>query len=364
MDTDFLVIGGGIAGVSVGARLSHLGQVRLVEAEAGLGYHASGRSAALFDMCLGAAPIKALNRASHAYHATANGGVLSKRGLMLVGRAEDEAVFAREAAMMRLTRVSVAEACAVMPILDPDRVAFAGLHEEAWDVDTDRLIQNFAREIRANGGTVTTGARVTAIARTDSGWRVGTGAGEIAARVLVNAAGAWVDAVARMAGVAPLGFTPMRRSMARIPAPGGHGVGAWPMVVGAGERWYCKPDAGKLLVSPAEEHPMDPHDAFADDMVLAEGLARYEEMVTEPVTRVETRWAGLRTFAPDRRPVIGFDPAEPAFFWHAGQGGVGFQTAPAASQLAADIVAGRPPEIDPALVAALDPARFAPCPAA
>lgn len=364
METDFLVIGGGIAGVSVGARLSHLGRVTLLEAEAGLGYHASGRSAALFDMCLGAAPIVALNRASHDYHATANGGVLSDRGLMVVGRAQDAALFEADLAHMRLERLTLAEAQAHMPILDPDRVAFAGWHADAWDVDTDRLIQNFAREIRGNGGTVQTGARVTAIARSRAGWRVEAGGATCEARILVNAAGAWVDEVARMAGVAPLGFTPMRRSMARLPAPGGHAVRDWPMVVGAGERWYCKPDAGKLLVSPAEEHPVTPHDAFADDMVLAEGLARYEEMVSEPVTRVETNWAGLRTFAPDRLLVIGFDPAEPAFFWHAGQGGVGFQTAPAASLLAADLVAGRAPEIGARVAARFSPARFAPCPAA
>jgi len=359
METDFLVVGGGIAGVSVGARLSHLGRVTLVEAEAGLGYHASGRSAALFDECLGRAEIVAFNRASHAYHATENGGVLSDRGLMVVGRAQDAEVFAVDSAHMHLRALSPDEARALVPILDPDRVAFAGLHEAAWDLDTDRLIQNFAREIRGNGGKVLTGQRVAAIGRTPRGWRVETGKSTFEARILVNAAGAWVDAVARMAGVAPLGCQPMRRSMARLPAPGGHDLRRWPMVVGAGERWYCKPDAGKLLVSPAEEHPMEPHDAFADDMVLAEGLARYEEMVTEPVRRVETNWAGLRTFAPDRLLVIGFDTGEPSFFWHAGQGGVGFQTAPAASRLAADIVAGRSPEIGAELAAAVSPSRFA-----
>ncbi|MEX5728305.1 D-arginine dehydrogenase [Rhodovulum iodosum] len=359
MENDFLVIGGGIAGVSVGARLSHLGRVALVEGEAGLGYHASGRSAALFDECLGAPQIVALNRASHAYHASANGGVLSDRGLMVVARAEDAALFDRDRAHMGLIPLTPEEARAHVPILNPETVAHAGLNENAWDLDTDRLIQNFAREIRGNGGIVRTGARVTAIARTGAGWQVEAGGETVAARVLVNAAGAWVDEVADMAGVARLGFTPMRRSMARLPAPGGHDLGTWPMVLGAGERWYCKPDAGKLLVSPAEEHPQHPHDAWADDMVLAEGLARYEEMVTEPVTRVETNWAGLRTFSPDRLLVIGFDPAEPAFFWHAGQGGVGFQTAPAASRLAADIVAGRPPEIDAEIAARFSPARFA-----
>jgi glycine/D-amino acid oxidase-like deaminating enzyme len=161
-----------------------------------------------------------------------------------------------------------------------------------------------------------------------------------------------------MAGVAPLGFTPLRRSMARIPAPGGHDVSRWPMIFGAGETWYAKPDAGALIVSPAEEEHCAPHDAFADDMVLAEGLARYEEMVTEPVTRMLANWAGLRTFSPDRVPVIGFDVAQPGFFWLAGQGGYGFQSAPAASKMAADLVLGQATGLDAGLVAALSPARF------
>ena len=150
----------------------------------------------------------------------------------------------------------------------------------------------------------------------------------------------------------------MRRSMARIPAPGGHDVSRWPMMFGAGETWYAKPDAGALIVSPAEEHLMEPHDAFADDMVLAEGLARYEEIVTEPVTRLLSNWAGLRTFAPDRVLVIGRDVRESGFFWLAGQGGYGFQSAPAASQLACDLIVGCLPELAPDLVAALSPERF------
>jgi glycine/D-amino acid oxidase-like deaminating enzyme len=161
-----------------------------------------------------------------------------------------------------------------------------------------------------------------------------------------------------MAGVAPKGLTPLRRSMARIPAPGGHDVSGWPMIFGPGETWYAKPDAGALIVSPAEEHAAEPHDAWADDMVLAEGLARYEEMVAEPVTRLLANWAGLRTFAPDRVLVIGPDPAEPDFLWSAGQGGYGFQTAPAAAALLAALAEGHAPELDPATVAALSPGRF------
>ena len=355
---DFLIIGGGIAGISAAARLSHLGSVTLLEAEPALGYHASGRSAALFEPRYGLAPVVALSLASEDHHRHANGGVLTPRGMMIVARESEAEAFAEDIAGMALDQISLAEAQAIVPILNPKAVALAGYATHAEDIDTDLLIQNFLREARSNGATVVTGARVAGIARDAGGWTVTSAAGTHSGRVLVNAAGAWVDGIAQMAGVQPLGHQPNRRSMARIPAPGGHDLTRWPMIFGAGEGWYCKPDAGALIVSPAEEHPMDPHDAWADDMVLAEGLARYEEMVTEPVTRILSNWAGLRTFAPDRVLVIGPDPAVPDFFWLAGQGGYGFQTAPAASQLAADLIAGRAPGLDAATVAALSPARF------
>ena len=358
MNNDFLIIGGGIAGISAAARLSFLGRVALLEGEDHLAHHASGRSAALFEPFYGLPPIVAFSHASDDYLRTAHGGVLSPRGLMIVGGAQDHEVFRRDLQVMDLTEISVAEGREHMPILNPDTVALAGWADHAWDIDTDLLIQNFLREARGNGAKVVTGARVTGLEKSGGGWRAKTAGGDVEGRILINAAGAWVDEIAQMAGIAPLGFTPMRRSMARIPAPGGHDVSRWPTVFGADESWYCKPDAGALIVSPAEEHPMAPHDAWADDMVLAEGLARYEEKVTEPVTRLLASWAGLRTFAPDRVPVIGPAPADPSFFWLAGQGGYGFQSAPAISQLVADLLDGRTPAMDAATLAAVSSRRF------
>ena len=355
--TDFIVIGGGIAGISAGARLSEIGQVTVLERESALGYHASGRSAALFEENYGRPSTIALNRASRSFHMTAHGGFLSSRGLMLIGRDDTADAFAADLKAMKLNEISPAEARELIPILAPS-VTRAALDTEAWDIDTDRLIQTFAATIRHNGGTVTTSAPVHKITRTARGWDVHAGENTHAARHLVNAAGAWVDEIAAMAGIAPLGFTPLRRSMARIPAPGGRDVSRWPMLFGPGEDWYAKPDAGALIVSPAEEDPCEPMDAWADDMVLAEGLARYEAHVTEPVTRMLSNWAGLRTFAPDRQLVIGPSHEDPAFFWHAGQGGYGFQTAPAASLLLADLAGGRPPEVGAEIAAALSPARF------
>ena len=359
MTYDFLIIGGGIAGTSAGARLSHLGTTLLLEAETSLAYHTSGRSAALFESQYGLPATVQLNLASRDYHMTANGGVLSPRGLMFLAGPGEEDTLAHDVADMGLTPISIDEAMALVPALNRVHLRGAAHHEDAWDLDTDLLIGNFIKEMRANGGAVKTGQRVDAISRTNGIWQVSAGGDTYAARQLVNAAGAWVDIIAGMAGITPIGITPLRRSMARMPAPGGHDPSGWPMLIGAGETWYAKPDAGKWIVSPAEQDPVDePHDAWADDMVLAEGIARYQPFVTEEVTRVETTWAGLRSFAPDRTLVLGRDIREPDFIWCAGQGGYGFQTAPAASQLLADVVAGRTPDLDAATVAALSPARF------
>ena len=355
--SDFLIVGGGIAGISAAARLSELGSVTVLEAEDALGYHASGRSAAMFEENYGSASTVALNRASKAFHMQSE-GILSPRGLLLVCSRGDEAAFEADLATLVLREIPLEQAFALHPILDPGAVTRAGYHAEAWDIDTDLLLQNFARAARANGARIVTGSRAAGIRKTPAGWEVSARGEDFAGRILVNAAGAWVDEIAGMAGIAPLGFTAYRRSMARIPAPAGLEVGGWPMLFGPGESWYAKPDAGKLLVSPADEDPMPPQDAWADDMVLAEGLARYEAVVTEPVTRVEHNWAGLRTFAPDRSLAIGFSSDDPTFFWQAGQGGYGMQTSPAASQLAADLIAGRTPDLDAAAVAALSPARF------
>ncbi|GLS85695.1 glycerol-3-phosphate dehydrogenase [Cypionkella aquatica] len=357
MQTDFLIIGGGIAGTSAAARLSHHGKVTLLEAEATLAHHASGRSAALYEPRYGLAPVVELSIASGDY-LRAQPNVLSPRGLMILGRPGEDSAFEHDIADMHLPEIPFEQAHALVPILNPETVTRAALADHAWDIDTDLLLQNFVREARTNGATFHLNARATAISKTATGWRVTTATGTYDGAILINASGAWVDHTAALAGIKPLGFQPNRRSMARIPAPGGHDVSQWPMMFGCGETWYAKPDAGALIVSPAEEHPMEPHDAWADDMVLAEGLARYEEFVTEPVTKLLSNWAGLRTFSPDRVLVIGPDATDPTFFWLAGQGGYGFQSSPAASQLAADLIAGQPPSASASLIAALSPARF------
>jgi glycine/D-amino acid oxidase-like deaminating enzyme len=354
---DFAIIGGGIAGLSLGAKLAPHGSVLVIEAEDALGYHASGRSAAMFEETYGAPSVVELNRASKAEHFALDGGVLSPRGLLLVG-GEDDAVFEADLKSMEISEITLEDACAMVPILNRETVKRAGYHAEAWDLDTDRVLQVHARTIRAHGGAVATGAKATAIEKHATGWRLLCGDTDYTARIICNAAGAWVDEVARMAGITPLGFTPLRRSIARIAAPGGHDVRAWPMMFGPGEEWYAKPDAGALLVSPANQTLSPPMDAWPEDMELAEGLALYEGNVTIPVTRPLASWAGLRTFAPDRQLVIGFDAQDPSFFWQAGQGGYGFQTAPAASGLGANLILDRASELPADLHKVLAPSRF------
>jgi glycine/D-amino acid oxidase-like deaminating enzyme len=353
---DVAVIGGGIAGLSVAARISPFAKVVVLEGEAALGYHASGRSAALYEENYGKPAVKVLNKASKAFHV--DGGYLSPRGFMILCRQGEDAAFETDMHELQSPEISLGEAHSRVPILNQN-ITRASYHANALDIDTDRMLQDFAKVVRQNGSSVRTKAFVSAIERTASGWIIHMGDDTLAARRLVNAAGAWADQIAQLAHVHPIGLLPMRRSMARIPAPGGHDVSNWPMFFGTGETWYAKPDAGSLIVSPADEEPVDPHDAWAEDMVLAEGFDRYQDHVTVPVSRPTSTWAGLRSFAPDRLLVLGPDPEDESFIWCAGQGGYGFATAPAASQLTAQLALGQSPDFDQTTVDAFSPARFA-----
>ncbi|WP_299303655.1 FAD-binding oxidoreductase [uncultured Litoreibacter sp.] len=355
-----LIIGGGIAGISAAARISPDAEVTVLESENAIGYHATGRSAAAFLKDYGNDTVRALNYASANYLETHD--LLSPRGMLLLAKPHQFDAFTADCQELGLTQLGFDEARQMVPILNADTCAFAAYREDVFDLDTDKMLQGFAKVARQNGAVIRCNAKVTSIVRRGRVWSI-EAEEAYEADIIINAAGAWADQIAQMAGVSLLGFQPMRRSMARIPAPGGHDVTKWPFLHGVHDEdgvWYAKNDAGKWLVSPSEEHPMDPFDAYADDMVLAQGLARYEQMVTEPVTRLETSWAGLRTFAPDRALVLGRDATTPAFYWCAGQGGYGFQTAPAASQLLADLLAGRPPQLAADVVEALSPSRFSP----
>ncbi len=362
---DVIVIGGGIAGASAAAMLAEHMSVLLLEAEPRTGYHSTGRSAAIFIRNYGNATLRALNAVSalfmEAPEGVADSSLLSPRGELLL--AEEDEVDDLEAYVAGATgmeMLSPAQAVELVPILRPERIARAAIEWDAQDIDVDRMLSGYQRLFTTRGGRIVTGAPVTAMRRSGGIWQVTADGTDYAGPIVVNAAGDWAGAVAEMAGASPIGVQPMRRTAAILPAPEGHDVRRWPLFGSVTERWYAKPEAGKLMVSPADEDPVEPQDAWADDMVLAEGLHRFEQAVTVPVTRVEHSWAGLRNFAPDRTPLTGFDARAEGFFWLAGQGGYGVQTAPALSRLTAALIAGLRPEVTREVVAALDPNRFLP----
>jgi D-arginine dehydrogenase len=363
---DVAVIGAGIAGAGVAADLAGDMRVVMIEMEDRPGYHATGRSAAILIQNYGNAVIRALTRDSVAALAQPDPPIferslLSPRGMLTVADADSVAAH-RE--LLRtsegLAEISVAEAVRLVPILDPQRILEASYEADARDIDVAALHQGWLRIAMAAGTRLLKSSPVLSAERSNGRWRVATPDAIVEAGVVVNAAGAWGDHVAAIFGAAPVGLQPMRRSIAVVPAPDGHDCRHWPIFDDTAERWYAKPEAGRLLVSPADEDPVDPHDAFVDDMVLAQGIHRYESMVTTPVTRVERTWAGLRTFAPDRTPVAGFDPQVDGLFWLCGQGGYGIQTSPALSRLSGALIRREPPpDALLPLVPLLAPARFA-----
>jgi len=360
---DILVIGAGMAGIGAAAMLAGHARVTVLEMEERPAYHTTGRSAAVFILNYGNRVIRALNRASENVFRSggdlAESGFLSPRGVLEVeepGMADAFAAYVDGAAGLEV--IGPEEVLALFPIYRPEMVVRGAYEPDAADIDVDALFQAFRRRLLAAGGRVVVKAAVTGLARRSGIWRVDTRAGAFEAPIVVNAAGAWGDAVARLAGVAPVGLTPCRRTIAVVPVPEGMDPQRWPVTASVAETWYAKPDGAQLWVSPADEDPVEPHDAYPDDMVLAEGLHRFEQATTLSVTRVTRSWAGLRTFAPDRTPVNGPEPEAEGFHWLVGQGGYGIQTAPAMSRLAADLILGHDPVLPPDTRQALAPARF------
>lgn len=355
------MIGGGIAGISAAAELARSAKVTVIEAEPQLGYHATGRSAAIFIRNYGNATLRALNAA--AYPALAGDllgdSMLSPRGEVMLARDEDLPVLEDYLdGSTGIERLTAQQATELVPVLRTDQIAAAMLEQDAQGIDVDRLLQGYARLLRARGGAIETGSRVTAITRDGSGWRVAAGGQVFTAGIVVNAAGGWADQVAQMAGVRPVGLVPKRRSAVIMAVPAGIDPDGWPLFGSIAETWYAKPEAGRLMISPADEDPVEPGDIHADDMVLAEGLDRFSQMVDLPLVRPSHSWAGMRSFVADKTPVVGMDPDAPGFFWLAGQGGYGVQTSPALACLTAALCLGEPPALAADVVAALAPDRL------
>lgn len=371
----FVVIGAGIAGASIAAELAMAGQdVLLLEREAHPGYHTTGRSAALYTPSYGPAVIRALTRASApVYHAPPSAErphpLLKPRDVLFVARAEQAGELAalEDELGAGVSRITAEEARARMPLLRAEYIDAALLDTGSADIDVEALHRQYLRALSVAGGEARMTAEVIGLERDGAGWclvtRHGTQEAEIRAEVVVNAAGAWADALAGLAGVAPVGLVPKRRTALLVAPPAGLAVEGLPMAVDVAEEFYLRPDAGKLLLSPADETPSEPCDAQPDEWDVAVCVDRIETAFDLSVRRIEHKWAGLRSFVADKGPVVGFAPDAPGFFWLAGQGGYGIQSAPALARTAAALALGREiaPEIaaEGVTAAALSPGREA-----
>jgi D-arginine dehydrogenase len=366
MDSDIVVIGAGIAGATAAAHLSAHRRVVLIEAEQSAGYHTTGRSAALWIQNYGPRDVRELSRLSRAFFENPPPGfatvpLMRQRTVLMVATQGqlphlDEAI--RDGIGLR--RVTAAEATRLLPAIRPGAIAAGAVEDDAFDMDVSAIHQGFLRQLRENGGVLALRHRAGGIERRGFQWQVTTTTGEIVrAPVIVNASGAWGDEVAVLAGVAPLGLMPKRRTAALIePAP--YDPEHWPMVCDIEEQWYARPEARtRLMVSPADETPSYPHDVQPEEIDVALGIDRMQQVLDIEVRRVEHKWAGLRTFTPDGSLAFGWDARVENFFWSVGQGGYGIQTSPAAGQLVADLVLGRDPGEAGSITGAVDPRRFA-----
>lgn len=357
---DFLIVGGGMAGASAAYELAAHGSVAVLERESQPGYHSTGRSAALYTQTYGHPVVRALTVASWDFYTNPPEGfsehpLLTPRGVLLIGRADQTAALDRDFAEgRRLTpsveRLDRAQALARAPFLKTDYVDGAVWEPEAMDMDVHAIHTGYLRGLKARGGRLVTDAGVEALERRDGLWIATTPAGIFAAPVLVNAAGAWADVLAGMAGVRPIGLVPKRRTAITFdpvfsdpvfsgPADGA-GIAGWPMVIDVDEQFYMKPESGRLMLSPADETPVEPCDVQPEELDIAIAIDRMEQAVRFSVRRIAHKWAGLRSFVADKVMVAGYDESADGFFWLAGQGGYGIQTAPAMGRTAAALATG------------------------
>ena len=345
-----MVIGGGIAGVSAAWALLEAPDppdVVLVETESQLAQHTTGRSAAQLIENYGAGPVRPLTAASLGFLRSppddlVDGPLLRPRSLLMVAAAHQDAVVDATLAgdpstIPTIVEITPDEAVGRFPPLRIERIARAVIEPDSSDIDVAGLHQAFVRGIRRRGGEIRTSTRVDSAEPDGTGWRVHTGQGDLGADLVVNAAGAWGDLVARTAGVEPVGLRPLRRTAFMVPAPDRDAVD-WPLTADIEHRWYLKPDGTQLLCSPGDETPSEPCDARPEEIDIAIAIDRINEATTLNIRSISSSWAGLRTFSSDGSMVIGPEPSRPNFVWCVGQGGTGIQTAPGAGRLVADLV--------------------------
>ncbi len=350
-ECDYLIIGAGIAGASAGYEMAAQGRVIVLEREDQPGYHSTGRSAALFTENYGPKVIRALSIASGPFFHHPPAGfselpLLHDLGLLFVAREDQRGPFDELLATCReltdaISEVGAEAACRMVPVLDPDYVGSAAHDPDSKEMDVNAIHQGFLRGLGARGGEVVCDAEALSIERRQGLWHVRTPAGEFAAPVLVNGAGAWADVVAERAGVGPIGLVPKRRTVIVFEPPAGVDNRGWPLAADCQEQWYFKPEAGRFLGSPADETPVEPQDIQPEEVDVALAAERIERASTMTVERIVRKWAGLRSFVDDKQPVVGFAAGAEGFFWLAGQGGYGIQTSAAMARVAAGLASGR-----------------------
>jgi D-arginine dehydrogenase len=352
---DFLVIGGGIAGLSAAARLARHGKTIVLEAEQALGYHSSGRSATFSHYGIGRGTVRGLTAWSRGFFTDPPQGFadapLARPAPALFVATEEmrEALGSLAEEMGHFTdtirSVDTAEMLELFPPLriGPEAVVAGVVDTGGLRLDSDALLQAYAREVRSTGGEVLTGRPIARVDASGDGWRVAAETGESwSAPVVVNAAGAWADRVAALAGMRPLGLQPLRRTIIVLDPPTGSDVRGWPFVKSAVDDFYILPEGGRLMASPVDEVADEPCDARPEEYDVALAAWKVEQYTTLSVARIAHRWAGLRTFTADRVPAAGFAPDASGFFWLAGQGGYGLQTAPAMAAAAETLATGAP----------------------
>jgi D-arginine dehydrogenase len=362
-DADVAVIGGGMAGMSIASELAPAHSVIVLEQESQLAHHATGRSAAAFLESYGGPEVRALTRASRPLleAAAVDAPLLSARPLLwIAGPGREPAIADLRRQQPNLRALTPQDAQRICSAVRTDWVTAAALEPDAQDIDVAGLHQAYVREARRNGVAIFRDSRVAEAAHDGRAWRLRHAGGTVSAGVVVNAAGAWADRVATLFGARPCGLRPLRRTV--VIARSGQPVpSSWPLVADVDDSFYFRPDGPHVLASPADETPSEPCDARPEEADVARAIERVNLATTLGIRSVVTAWAGLRTFAADRVPVMGFDPDVPGLFWLAGQGGYGIQTAPALGRLAARVLRGdasatpAPGDVDPS---ALSPGRF------
>lgn len=365
---DIAIIGAGIAGASIASELAGpTARVVLLEAESFPGHHATGRSAAIFSEAYGNAVVGNFTTASRTFFEKPPEGfvsspLLSPRGGLVLARSDQIERLGRERKGATARLVGHDETRALVPALRDGYAEGAIYDPDMQDIDVDGLHQGFLRLAKARGAAIATEAEVTGLRRSAAEWRLETSIGPMAASIVVNAAGAWASRIGGLAGASDPGLRCLRRTAVLVDPPAGADIKVWPFVVDLDEEFYFKPDAGRLLLCPGDETESEPCDAQPEELDIAIAIDRIQKLADIPVRRVVRAWAGLRTFAPDRSPVVGYDSVAPDFFWLAGQGGFGIQTAPALGRAAASLL--RDWKLPPDLSAmglteqSLSPARF------